>query len=298
MKDIQTENGVSLRAVWSPSGGQYVLFSLDDAAVIRSGGKAQIECWLKAVAFQRYPALEAALEALPSDPDQMQGYGPQWAGTPVHEHGATFAILPKGRDGGAARCKCDFRDHVESLPDCFRMASAEYHGVLYRNEAGRLSVSPNGKMYVWQTPAGASWKSPKGPHSLSKLLPKLPPDAAAFAAAQLPDDPRDVSRPWAEQSARVSELWRVSRPGVDDYRGEIDRHGSIRLSVCPCGSQVWLQSLEADGGWRFKRGAADLAAMSRCVVHDDHPFPDLSGFVVRSSVLADAIAAILGARPV
>jgi len=297
MKIVQTEKGVSLRAVWSPLGGDYQLFSDEDAAVIRTGGKAQIECWLTAIALEQYATLEAALAALPAEPCQLDGYGPQWRAVPVHEQGAAFAILPKGRDAGVSRCKCDFRDHVESLPQCFRMGSSEYHGVLFQNAAGRLVVSPHGKMYVWQTPAGSSWTTPKGPHCLSKLLPKLPADAAAFARAELPEDPLKLPRPWADEAARVSDLWRVARPGVDDYRGEIARHGSIRVSTCPCGSQVWLQSLDPDGGWRFKRAAPDLGAMSRCVVPDDQPFPDLSGFVVRSSVLADAIAARLALGP-
>jgi len=208
-----------------------------------------------------------------------------------------YVALPAGRSAPVARCKCDFRNHVESLPDCFRMASPDYHGVLYQNAVGRLVVSPNGRMYVWQKPTGPVWSSPKGPHSLAPLLPKLPADAAAFAVSELPDDPGQVNRPWAGEAARVSELWRVARPSVDDYSGEIARHGSIRLALCACGSQVWLQMQGRDAAWKFKRAAPDLPAMSRFVVADDQPWPDASGFVVRSSVLAHAVAACLAALP-
>ena len=87
----------------------------------------------------------------------------------------------------------------------FFQDNPDYHGVLCGDEVLRLAISPNGLRYLlqMQLPGGffrvVSWRK-----RLSALLPHMPETLAMQAGAELPDDPADVPRPWAQASADAS----------------------------------------------------------------------------------------------
>jgi len=91
----------------------------------------------------------------------------------------------------------------------FRQHLPEYHGVLVNAGEVRLSVSANGSRYLLQQASGDVYTVHRWRKSLRLLWPDLPePIRAAAQAAALPDDPGQLSRPWAEAQAKASAEYR------------------------------------------------------------------------------------------
>jgi hypothetical protein len=88
----------------------------------------------------------------------------------------------------------------------FFQENPEYHGSLCSDGVFRLAISPNGLRYLlqMQSPGGGSFRVVSWRKRLSALLPHMPETLAMQAGVELPDDPADVPRPWAQASADAS----------------------------------------------------------------------------------------------
>jgi hypothetical protein len=136
----------------------------------------------------------------------------------------------------------------------FWQISDNYHGVIASDDPFRLAVSPNGKRYVLQVPwfdkehgltfwALITWRK-----SLSKLLPDVPARLAAKLPDDLPDDPAQFVRPWADEIEATRRRFRQAIPIRDEFAGVIAKGDVARL--------VWLPPVaEGASGGRKARPA-------------------------------------------
>lgn len=117
----------------------------------------------------------------------------------------------------------------------------DYHGVLFRDGALRLAVSPNGKRYLLQERgADGRFVVVRWRKSLSALVAFLPEGIKWDALVSLPDDPRAFVRPWADAMAAQSE--RLKAFASANRRSAMIKSAQYRLSA----AQRALEALEAD----------------------------------------------------
>jgi len=159
----------------------------------------------------------------------------------------------------------------------FFQESDDFHGEIARAADARLAVSSSGKRYLLQREnATGLWAVVHWRKSLARLRPDIPPQLAAMLRDDLPDDPREVVRPWADELAQGRQRKLAAVPARDEYAGVIAKGKRARL--------VWLHASEKRGPrfalqvregvyWRNVASSARSSGIQRLVfapLPDDH----------------------------
>lgn len=278
----------------SASNGEAVYLLRDTSTrpaqvIAAATSRAEMARLCAVVLFDVPQGIVDAVDALPDDPAAV--LRPERAKRSSRKTVAEWRIVPNLPDQAPQRLGPDPRDLLRGPRQAaFYQAEPFYHGVLVEAGDHRFAVSPNGKRYLWQARcADGSWAVERWRKTLSALraVVDLPKAAEAY-----PDDPRNVHRPWAEQAAEDAARLAAVNTSRDGYAGAIATDGALRVVVLPLGLQYALQIWSRSHGWQVRRYADTAAELSAVVVGTGQPWPDAGGLLVRSDVLAEAVAGL------
>ena len=138
----------------------------------------------------------------------------------------------------------------------------------------RLSVSPNGKRYLLQVCEAGHWgRVARWRKSLALLLPDVPAALRKLVPHDLPDDPREFPRPWAEETRRKRDRMAAALPASSSYAGVIFDGGDWRLIWLP--DPVYACQVPNRDGYKIAaQGETVDRLAARMAVLGEH-FPEL-----------------------
>lgn len=131
-----------------------------------------------------------------------------------------------------------------------KTTAPDYAGVIATHGEYRVSVSKDGRVYLFQCRRANGWfYDVYQAFGRASLLERLPGELADTPLAAVPASPAECSRPWADLEAERRKAEDASAIAADDYPGEVARDRSARVIVTPSADSYGVQFRASQGHW-------------------------------------------------